>query len=82
MTDQGCLVAALEEQGYHPEVHEGEGKNLEGYHGDQRKEKAQIIVPRRQVGGASNDLGFAKDTNGKYQAIISEFTVVSMVKTG
>jgi len=65
-------VAALEEEGFHPEVSE-EGKQLEGYHGDKRKELAHVIIPRKQVGGSSNDIGFAKDASGKYQAIISEF---------
>lgn len=45
--------------GYKPTVH-STPKQLEGYHGDLRKQKAHIIIPRKQVGGASNDVGFEK----------------------
>lgn len=46
---------------------------LYGYHGDQRKETANIIVRRRFVGTAANDLGFVKSPDGSYSAIVSEF---------
>lgn len=72
VTDQDCLVEALEEQGFKPVVNE-QGQHLEGYQGDKRKQVAQVVIPRKQVGGVSNDIGFAKDENGKYQAVISEF---------
>ena len=49
--------------GYQPEVH-SEVKNLYGYRGDQRKQKAHIIIPRKQVGGASNDVGFERAKKG------------------
>lgn len=62
--DQQVLIEALEEMGYHPEVYD-KPKNLLGYQGDKRQQKAHIIIPRRQVGGASNDVGFEK-VDGKY----------------
>ncbi|MCD6435227.1 MAG: DUF1257 domain-containing protein, partial [Clostridiales bacterium] len=37
---------------------------LEGYRGDKREQKAHIIIPRKQVGGASNDVGFEKTECG------------------
>lgn len=46
---------------------------LEGYHGDKREQKAEIVLPRRSVGSASNDIGFAKQSDGSYKAIISDF---------
>jgi hypothetical protein len=49
-----------------------EAVQLEGYHGDKRQEKANIVIPRKYVGSASNDLGFKK-VNGKYEATISEY---------
>lgn len=73
ITDEGCLVAALEDEGFKPEVVEGEGKNLTGYMGDKRAQKAQVIIPRKQVGGSSNDIGFAKNKDGKFEAIISSY---------
>src|ERR1700677_4681275 len=74
--DQDCLVKALAEndviQYTNVEVHETP-QNLYGYHGDMRPEKANIIVRRKDIGGASNDIGFVKGENGKYTAIISDF---------
>ena len=44
-----------------------------GYMGDARAEKAHIIIRRRQLDSASNDIGFARDGNVVYQALISEY---------
>jgi len=71
--DQECLVKALQEMGYKPQVHQ-EAKALYGYQGDARKQKAHIILPRSQVGPASNDIGFEK-VNGKYILRISEYDI-------
>lgn len=78
MTDLDCLKEALEGeklrsgQECKPVVHK-EAQQLEGYHGDKRKQKAHIIIPRAQVGGASNDIGFEKQADGKIIAHISNF---------
>jgi hypothetical protein len=71
-TDQDCLVEALTEMGYKPKVSE-KPEHLEGYHGDERAQTAEIIIPRKQVGGASNDVGFKKNANGTFTAIISDY---------
>ncbi len=54
------------------------GKNLplKDYLGNIRPEKADIVVPRRFIHPASNDLGFKKNENGVYTMIISEFDEV------
>ena len=71
--DRDCLVAALNEQGYTDvEVHE-EAVNLIGYHGDTRPEKANVIVRRKHIGTAANDLGFVKEADGTYSAIVSDY---------
>ena len=72
LTDERYLVEALQELGYAPEVCR-EGKALTGYLGDERAERAQIIIRRRQLDSASNDIGFARDSSGVYRAIISEY---------
>jgi hypothetical protein len=72
VTDEQYLVAALRQLGYNPEVCH-EGRPLIGYMGDERAEQAQIIIPRRQLDSASNDIGFARDTSGVYRAIVSEY---------
>ena len=50
-----------------------ESRPMYGYHGDLRPERANIVIPRSVVGGASNDIGFAKDENGQIVATISEY---------
>ena len=50
-----------------------EAKNLYGYHGDMREQKAHVIIRRKYVSGAANDIGFVKDENGKFKAIISDY---------
>jgi hypothetical protein len=72
LADERFLVEALRELGYEPEVCH-EGRPLVGYLGDQRAERAQIVIPRNQLDAASNDIGFARDRSGVYQAIISGY---------
>lgn len=48
-------------------------EHLHGYHGDERQEVANLIIPRSAIGSASNDLGFIRDENGQITAIISEY---------
>jgi hypothetical protein len=70
--DQDCLVAALKTLGFGPTIHEA-AHQLEGYQGDKRQQTAEIIIPRRQVGGAANDIGFKRQENGTFTAIISDY---------
>lgn len=71
LVDEKSIVSSLEELGYNPVV-VTEAVPLEGYMGDSRSQRAHIIIPRSQVGSASNDLGFEK-VNGKYIMRISEY---------
>ena len=59
--------------GFQPRNCIGNPQNLEGYRGDRRQQSADIIIPRSQVGGASNDIGFVKGPDGKYKAIVSDY---------
>ena len=71
--DSECLVEALGDMGYHEvEVHEIP-QNLVGYHGDLRQQKAHIIVRRKHLGSAANDLGFLRNQDGSYSQIVSDF---------
>ena len=69
--DRNCLLKALAECGYET-VEEGESLSLYGYRGDRRPETAQIVVRRKHIGAASNDLGFQK-TDAGYVPVISEY---------
>src|SRR5688500_3905021 len=71
LKDRRLLLAALAELGY-AEVEEGEALPLYGYRGDRRPETAEIVVRRRHLGSASNDLGFARSEAG-YTPIVSEY---------
>jgi hypothetical protein len=48
-----------------------EAISLEGYRGDKREQKGNIVIGRKYVGGAANDIGFEKQSNGSYKAWVS-----------
>jgi len=70
-TNEALLIAALRDLGY-AEIEQGESLPLYGYQGDVREERVQLVVRRRFVGAASNDLGFTRTANG-YMPVISEY---------
>lgn len=73
LRDPDLLAAALRRVGYpHVEVHETP-QALYGYRGDARPERAEVIVRREHVGHASNDIGFARQADSSFEAIISEY---------
>lgn len=73
--DEECLLKSLGEHGYERhmiEVH-NEPQTLIDYCGKPRPQKAHIIIRRKFVGGAANDVGFIRGANGKFEAIISSY---------
>lgn len=72
IVDQGALVLALADAGYEAQVHE-EPVRLHGFLGEGRDQRAHVVVPKRQVGWASNDLGFERTSDGTFRAWISDF---------
>jgi hypothetical protein len=73
ITDKGALVKALADIGYKlVEVHDAP-QHLYGYRGDKRAQVAEVIVRRKYVGHASNDLGFQRTADGSFEAIISGY---------
>lgn len=76
IVDKDSLLEALELLDLTVEDHETP-VNLKGYRGDQRNEKANIIIDRTQVNkftGASNDIGFLwNEAENKYEFIVSEY---------
>lgn len=80
------LLAALKEMGFSPTNCIGKPQPLVGFQGDFRTAdgnghthnpalamKADIIIPRSQVGGMSNDIGFVRGADGKFKAVISDY---------
>ena len=72
LCEQKFLVEGLFEMGYTVEVHP-EGAPLIGYHGDERPERAHLIIRRAQLDSASNDIGFVRGADGRFRAILSEY---------
>ncbi len=72
LSDECHLLEALKELGFNPET-SPDGLGLYGYLGDERPEKANIVIRRRQLKSASNDIGFVRDASGVYRALISEY---------
>lgn len=72
ITDAECLKEALVEMGY--QVEQGEDLPLYGYQGDRRTQTAEVVVRRRFISSASNDLGF-KWVGDHFDTIISEYDV-------
>lgn len=73
--DQKCLVEALMALGVkkeHIESHE-KAQALYGFQNDRRDQKAEIIIRRKHVGGAANDVGFARQADGTFKLISSEY---------
>ena len=69
--DRRLLLDSLAELGF-SSVEEGDALPLYGYAGDRRQETAALVVRRQHIGFASNDLGFAKTSEG-YYPIISDY---------
>lgn len=73
---ESALVQALEDAcaqlGIHYE-HHPDGAPLYGYLGDLRNESAHYIIRKQHVGPGANDLGFARQADGSFAAIISDF---------
>jgi hypothetical protein len=73
ITDVDILKDCLKEKGVKDVQHHEKAVQLEGYHGDKRQDTAEIVIPRKAVGSMSNDIGFKKQGDGTYKAIISQY---------
>jgi hypothetical protein len=73
--DPKLLCAALAELGFDASMVESHdtAQNLIDYHGKPRPDRAEIIIRRRFIDSASNDIGFKLGANGTYGAIISDY---------
>lgn len=71
--DTQALTQALADVGFSMiEVHDTP-QALYGYQGDMRPETAEIIIRRQHISPWSNDIGFKRQANGTFKAIISEY---------
>lgn len=72
LCEQQFLIEGLHHMGYTIEVHDN-GAPLFGYHGDERPERAHVIIRRSQLDSASNDIGFVRGADGRFRAFLSEY---------
>ncbi len=73
MTDEKALVKALADLGFKDvEVHAA-AQALVGVGGSVRQQTAEIIIRRKHLGFASNDIGFKRGPKGNFEAIISDY---------
>lgn len=73
--DRESLIEALVAVGFDRsqiEVHH-EAVALYGYRGDERPQRAHIVIRREHVGPAANDVGWERLPDGTYRAWISEY---------
>lgn len=75
ITNKDALIKALIRKGFKAEQIEyhKDKDNLYGYQGDKRNQKANVIIRRKDVGQASNDIGFNQKEDGTFEAIISQY---------
>lgn len=67
------LVQALSDLGFaEVEVYENP-QPLIGYQGDTRENKAHVIIRKKHIGLLSNDIGFAQNAKGTFDALISDY---------
>jgi len=69
---ESSLLEGLKKIGYSPKVYD-KAHSLFGYTGSERPQKAHIVIPRGQVGVASNDIGFLREEDGFYTIHVSEY---------
>lgn len=73
ISDIEGLVKALDDSGFKQVEIYAEAQNLYGYTGDKRSQTAEVIIRRKYVGEASNDIGFKRQPDGVFEAIISAY---------
>ena len=73
ITDAETLMEALADVGFaNVEIYKTP-QPLVGWQGDLRANRAEVIIRREFLGSASNDIGFARSTDGRFEALISDY---------
>ena len=80
MDDEMALVVALKKLGIPFErAKVGQTLPLYGWQGKKRKERARVVIRRKDIGSAANDLGFNPQTGS---VVISEFDSIDAPGSG
>ncbi len=70
--DPECLLKALADLGY-ADVELGQALPLYDYEGKRRPQRAEVVIRRRHIDRASNDVGFALQADGTFTGIVSDY---------
>lgn len=73
ITDADTLVGALADMGFSNVEFHDQPVPLVGYMGDTREQAAEIVIRREQLSSASNDIGFRRQPDGRFEALISDY---------
>jgi hypothetical protein len=74
LVNREFLVRALADLGFSGKVQvHDQPVQLHGYRGDRRRQRAEVVIPRKYVGRASNDIGFRRNKDDTFDAIISDY---------
>lgn len=73
ITHIDSLVKALADAGFATVEVYPTPQHLYGFQGEIRPETAEVIIRRRYIGPMSNDIGFKRQENGTFKAIISDY---------
>lgn len=68
-----ALLKALEDMGFNKVETHDTAQHLYGYQGDVREQAAEVIIRRKYIGSSSNDIGFKRQEDRQFEAIISEY---------
>jgi len=71
LREEKYLVEALREMGYHPEV-DCQGAKLNSYYSEQEAKVAHVIVRRRELPGSYGDIGFVRQSAGRFAMVGDE----------
>ncbi len=71
--DRDALVKALTDLGFDQVEVYAQPQHLYGFEGDLRPQVAEVIIRRHYISGASNDIGFQRQDDGHFEAMISDY---------
>lgn len=73
ITDAKSLMKALAELRFTQVAVHQTAEHLHGYQGDVRPQTAEVIIRRSFIGPASNSIGFKRQEDDTFDAIISDY---------
>ena len=70
---QEHLIKALADMGFTQVESHDTPQPLQGWMGDNRAQRSEVIIRKQFISNVSNDIGFRRKEDGKFEALISEY---------